>query len=332
MQTPNDSSKAPTSTTRSFFSVFKNRKIFFRIIISVILLGFVYSFVDLQALIKTLKIVNPLTALILVLLYTLGQIMSALKWRVFITCAKIERPLLQTIKAYFLGMFANTFGLGTVGGDVSRGLLLNPEPGKRAAALATVVADRVHGLGTLVALGAVSIIFVRPEILEPWAIPLAILVLAGITLGWFWGPSFLEWLIPENHKFGKAVRNASAAFPRSLSKFSIATLISLAFHSLQIFMHYIIAKELGTGLELPYLFAVIPLVNVASALPISIQGLGVREAMYLFVFIPVGVSEEQSVAFGAIWVFTVTIVSALSGLLAGAVLDSPKTSSCSDKG
>jgi hypothetical protein len=294
------------------------------VFISAALLAFVYSFVDFKALLNTLKVVNPWTALLLTLLYALGQLISAFKWRIFINSAGLQRPIGATVRAYFLGMFANTFGLGTVGGDVSRGLLLRPEPGKRAAALATVVADRVHGLGTLVGLGAVSIIFVRPQVLEPWALPLAILVIVGLSVGWWWGPTVLTWIIPEEHRFGTAVRNAANAFPCSLSKFGAASAISISFHTLQICMHYLIALELGAELDLPYLFAVVPLVNVASALPISIQGLGVREAMYMFVFLPVGVSEEQAVAFGAIWILAVTIVSALSGLLAGASFSAPE--------
>ena len=80
-------------------------------------------------------------------------------------------------------------------------------------------------------------------------------------------------------------------------------------------MFLAISQDLGLPLSLGYLLATVPLINVASALPISVNGIGIREVLTVFLFTPVGVSQEQAVVFGALWIVTVTLVSAVGGLL-----------------
>lgn len=305
------------SSSRLCASKFYSIRFLFRVLISIALLVAVYRFINVASLLRTFQSLSPYTAISLPLLYAVGQIISATKWRVFITSAGMKRSFGVVLRAYFLGMTANTFGLGTVGGDVSRGLLLHPEAGKRSAALATVVADRAHGLATLLTIGSIAIILVRPPALGQWALYISIVALIIIAMCWIWGPRLLVAIVPENHKFGQAARNAAHAFPRKLKPFLTASVISVIFHSLQISMHYLIAIDLHAPLSLAYLFAVIPLVNAASSLPISVNGIGVREALYVMTLIPAGATKEQAVAFGAIWLLCVTTVSIVGGLLSG---------------
>ncbi len=284
--------------------------------VSLFLLAVVYSTVDFKQLLKTLSAISAPTAAIIVGMYIFGQILSSLKWRIFLTNAGIKRSFSETLRAYFFGMFVNTFGVGTVGGDLTRSLAIGPAKGERAASLATVVADRVHGLTILISIGAIAVFIVRPPILGAYAPVLAILIVIGLITGWFIGPKILTLIFHKDHRFGGAALQAANAFPSEIKPLLQATAISFAFHCTQILMHIIIARELMTGLSNSYLFATIPWVNAASALPISTNGLGVREYMYILLLTPAGVTHETAVAFGAIWIVTVSLVSAICGPLA----------------
>lgn len=295
----------------------KSLKLLVRFLVSVILLAVIYSTTDLPSLWLTLKTVSWQTALLVALLYAFGQLVSTWKWSFIIRGVGLDRGFVDTIRPYFFGMFVNTFGLGTVGGDVARSLALRPSKGKRAAALATVVADRTQGLLVLATIGAVSILIVRPPVLGSLGVVLAIPAVIVLALGWWLGPKALTWLFPANHRFGHAAAQIGLAFPTKFGPLATITAISASFHTIQIFMHFIIARELGASLELSYLFATVPLVNIAASAPISMNGLGIREAMYLFLFVPAGLSQETAVAFGAIWILAVTAVSALGGLVVG---------------
>jgi hypothetical protein len=57
-------------------------------------------------------------------------------------------------------------------------------------------------------------------------------------------------------------------------------------------------------------------VNIASSLPISWQGLGVREYAYNKFLVPAFLSTEQVVIFGALWLCSIMALSAIGGVVA----------------
>ena len=287
-----------------------------RLAVSALLVLIIYSTVDVSVLWRTLSSISIATALAFAALYTLGQILSAFKWSVLTREIGLVRSYREILRAYFVGMFVNTFGLGTVGGDVARSLAIKPPAGLRAASLATVVADRLHGLAVLASIGAVAILYETPDVLGMVGVLGAAAVALFVALGWLIGPKILTRIFPEDHQFGAAARRVALAFPRMRGPVLLVTAISLVFHCIQISMHIMLAKAFGAPLTIAYLFATVPLVNIASSLPLSVNGLGIREAMYIFLFVPVGVPQETAVAFGAVWILAVTAVSAVGGLIA----------------
>ncbi len=290
-------------------------KLFIQVLVSAVFLLLIYRHLDYHAVFQTLKTVSFSTALLLTLLYTFGQVLSAFKWEVLVSNVGIHRSHREIIKAYFFGMFINNFGLGTLGGDVARSVALHPRKGERAASLATVVADRILGLTVLMAIGMASIIVVRPPHFGAISVVGAVLAFFALCFGWWAGPKLLTRIFPKGHSFGAMARQIANAFPHNPRPLFVATVISIFFHLTQIFMHIIIAKEIGANLSIGYLFAIVPLVNIACSLPISVNGLGIREAMYVLFFSPLQVPNETAVAFGAIWILIVTLVAAVGGLL-----------------
>ena len=287
--------------------------------VSLALAAFIYFKIDTKAYLHALESLSLTSVAVILVLYTFGQLLSAWKWKIFVSCAGIERTPVEIIRCYFFGMFVNVFGLGTVGGDVARGLLLNPPKGQRAAALATVIADRIHGLGILLAIGAVAMTIVRPAPLEYLVNWLSIGGIAGVILWaglWWLGPSLLIKYYPRNHKWRGAMMHVAGAFPRQPGPFFKASALSFLCHNIQLFIHVIIAHELGANLSASYIWAAVPFVNIVASLPFSVMnGLGVRETMYCMLLIPAGVPREIAVAFGTIWLLTVTIISSVGILL-----------------
>ncbi len=287
-----------------------------RLSLSLILLYIIYRKVDFQTLKSTLSNISLSTFILLCLMYFIGQSISCVKWKLFLDSAKVEKNYKSIFPAYFFGMFINSFGgLGTIGGDLARSIALKPKKGLKTACLATVAADRIHGLATILLLGAVSISIFRPSNLNDKFVFLCFLGAIFLSLLWVFGPKSVLFLLPKNNKIHSTLNNASSAFPKDFKKLLYAGILSLALHSIQIFMIYIITKELNIKTDLSYLFCIVPIVNVASALPISTNGLGVREAMFASFLTPLGVSIEKIAAIGALWLIVVTVVSAIGGIL-----------------
>jgi uncharacterized membrane protein YbhN (UPF0104 family) len=292
-----------------------NKKTVIKIIISIALLVAVYGKANLYGIFQTIEKVSINSVILLSVLYGIGQILSSLKWRIFVKESGLERSTIDVFRAYFFGMFINSFGFGTVGGDLARALALKPEKGKRAITAATVVADRIHGLSVLLTIGGCAIFIVKPEVLGPYAPILSLALILMLIVGWFIGPIIVLKLLPHSFKLRPLLEDVLKAFPRKFKPFMISTLLSVGVHTLQISMTILMSVEVGANVPIGHLFSAIPIVNAVSSLPISIQGIGVREKMYEIFFIPLGVTQEQIVTMGAIWLVTITLVSAVGGLI-----------------
>jgi glycosyltransferase 2 family protein len=59
----------------------------------------------------------------------------------------------------------------------------------------------------------------------------------------------------------------------------------------------------------------VPIANVFASLPITLNGLGVREAAYLVLFGHAGLSKPDTIALGLLW-FASTMIGGLSGIFA----------------
>lgn len=288
---------------------------FIKLALSILMLALVLRLVELKNLHDVLFSIAPGTALLILGGYILGQVLSALKWWTITRAAKIQTPFLTALKAYFIGMFVNCYGFGTVGGDVARALLLTDGKSSRATALASVVADRAHGLAVLACIGACAIAWWGQGALDPALVYLLYSLPVVVVLGWALAPSLLPRLLPADTRLGALARDVVRVFPRDIPTVGLITLMSFVFHSLQISLHAVIASSLGANIPWSTLLTVIPFVNILATLPISWNGLGVRENAYKFMLVPLYLSPEQAVALGAVWLLAVVIASGLGGII-----------------
>jgi uncharacterized membrane protein YbhN (UPF0104 family) len=195
-------------------------------------------------------------------------------------------------------------------------MLVSDSDHPKTICLATVVADRAHGLVVLLCIGILSVLFFGGNVLPFWL--WLTLSVGGILviLGWFIGPEFLLYLVPKDHPFRVRVEQLSQSIPRDRGTLTSITILSLIFHLWQITLHQVMASALSVGISWPTLLVSIPFINVLSNLPISWQGLGVRENGYAFFLVPHSLLYEQAVAMGVIWLFAITSSGALGGLIA----------------
>ncbi len=262
----------------------------------------------------------PATSVILIVLgYSLGQLMSSFKWWTIVRAGGIDAPYSTALKAYFIGMFVNCFGLGMVGGDVARGVLVSQGLPKKAEGITSVVADRIHGLTVLSIIALLTSIAIGNDRVPSHLLWLLLLLTLGFIVAWIAVPYVLK-NIPflKRSKLGHKLSDLERVFPHNPRTLAVITVISAIFHATQILLHVLIAQAVGVAIPLSTLFVVIPFVNIASSLPISWNGLGVRENSYIFFLTaaPALVSNEQAFAFGTLWIVAVTVTSAIGGLIA----------------
>ncbi len=248
-------------------------------------------------------------------LYLVGQAVSALKWRRLAAAVGLHASRSRFIAYYFIGMFFNAFGFGTVGGDVVRALYLAGSGGRRGLAINTVVADRVSGLLVLlaVALGALLLF-------HHYQLPAAIywgVVLSSSSLlaGWRLLPRVLPlFLVPEN-RLRQLIERDLAPYWSDVRLLAVVGVLSMAFHFSQIGVLVLLTHALGVRVPWSYCFVFGPLVNIMSAVPVSLNGLGVREGGYVYFLAHVGVPRDSAVAFALAWFGVVMLAGAVGGLV-----------------
>jgi uncharacterized membrane protein YbhN (UPF0104 family) len=296
-----------------------NTKSLIKLVLSILMVVIVFRSVDFENLRNTFLTISPGAVILVVVGYTTGQLISSVKWWTIARSGGITTPYPAALKAYFIGMFLNCFSFGMLGGDAARGILVAQGQPKKTEGLASVVADRIHGLIVLSCIALATSAVMGRDRVAPDLIQLLLLLVVGCAAGWLIGP----WILPrlpfmKTTKIGLKLQQVMAIFPRDPQTLLVITSLSIVFHLLQISLHWVMAYGMGITISFTTLLLVIPFVNIVCSLPISWNGLGVREKAYTYFLAtaPAIVSYEQAVAFGAIWLLAVTVSSAIGGIVA----------------
>jgi uncharacterized membrane protein YbhN (UPF0104 family) len=178
-----------------------------------------------------------------------------------------------------------------------------------------VVADRFIGLAVLVWIGAAALALFSNYALPSPVRAITFALAAGSLLAWLLLPLFNRlaerWDLPK----GKNLLQGLVATSRDHRIIAQTIVLSLTAHSIQAWLHILLGLALGVEIPWSYILILYPLVGVFSALPISLNGIGLREGGYLFLLRQIGVSPEKAIAFSFLWLIIVAIDSLIGGLV-----------------
>jgi uncharacterized membrane protein YbhN (UPF0104 family) len=257
--------------------------------------------------------------------YLLSQILGAGRWMVLARPLGFRNPFREFVIHYLIGMFFNLFAPGTVGGDVSRVYYLARNDkthwDKAGWAVSTVPAavsvfmDRAVGMTALVWLGAIGLLLF-PTYPVPSAIRSVTFALAvGLVVGGAAVPLLRRFLPEDGHPIVVKLRFALRAYRTQWSVIPKAIVLSFLLHLVQAWIHVLLGWALQ--IEIPFSYSIIlyPLVGTFAAIPISLNGIGLREGGYLFLLGLIGINAEKGVAFGLLLFLIVAVDSLIGGVL-----------------
>ncbi len=279
-----------------------------QIVLSLSLLAFLVSRVGLDEIIRVFAGINPFWYLLAFLLFQANIIIRAYRWTILLRSLNTRPPFRHMVYLYYLGFFANNFIPTGFGGDVVKVLNIRQKYGRGANALSSVVMDRLTGLlGTsLIALTAlIWNSFSQTDTNLPgslWGIITFITLFipaAFFFIRWANPIAWLEKHIPSAQKlplYGKIKELAATVNQYPLPVLLKALTISLPFTLNLIFIQFAIARALGVHLPFSIFSLFAPLIAIVNLLPISFNGLGTREAVYLLLYAPIGVPVANAIA------------------------------------
>ena len=295
-----------------------------RVLVSAGIIGYVLADVDLGDLARALAHVRLAPVLVGLGLFLFSQALSAYKWSWIGRALGFEHSLVDYGRFYFIGMFFNLFGPSTLGGDLVRALYLGAGR-RRRLAVSSVVFDRASGLALLVALGALGFLLF-PEYRFPRSLILGTVAVGGLLVAGWWAAPRLVRLLPAGRwtrELRREVEVDLAPLWRDRRLLATAALVSVVFHLTQVAGQYVLARAAGARLPFSYCLIFHPVISVMTALPVSVNGVGVREGGYLYFLTRIDIDDSIAVTLSLL-AFGVTVVAGLLGgvvfLVSGATL------------
>jgi hypothetical protein len=256
-----------------------------------------------------------------VALYVAGQAMCAYRWQLLASLLKVHGRYREFLAYTFIGMFTNVFVPGLLAGDGARSVYLGRRHGRMGESIASVVADRGVGLIGLFWLAAIAAMFLNSASIPSSVVTPTVVVGAIAMVGFLTSPLIARQI----HLMPKPIRRAGGIVAPYLHH--PATLIAPIALSivLQITLsvgQYILAKGLGSAVPLSVFILCVPIANVFASLPLTLNGLGIRESAYLLLFGMAGMRKEDAIALGLLW-FAVTVTGGLTGAIAFVATPAP---------
>jgi hypothetical protein len=289
--------------------------IFVKIVITIILAKWIINSVDLKLFTNTINTITWPFIVVIMIVSFIDMSIAALRWKVLMRPFK---PSFSYIHLLYLSFVAHCYNMlvpGNIAGDVVRAL---------KTSVATVFLDRLIGMLGLVIIVLCGIIFSYPMLSELGLmkyIVLVMLILSFISISilsrriirkFRWISNLLGFLYEKIKDVVVSIQLYRNCYREIIEAFA-ATIGS---HLLMITTVYLISRAIGCNAAYFHCLLFVPVIGLISTLPITIGGLGLREASYILLFTQVGATKEQALGMSLIYFMLLFVWAILGAILA----------------
>ena len=305
----------------------KNKVFFFvKALVSIALIWYLLSKTDIAAIYASLLSANPWWLLLSLMTLYIGKVLTSYRWQRLLLAQGIHIPLRSLIASVFVGQFFNSFLPTTVGGDAMRAYDTASQSKESMKSVMSVFSDRLIGVFALALLAVIAVIIgiLIGEDVSFYVLPVIIV---------FTICSFGVWMIFDDRlviqlekillriKLDKIARKFVKAYA-SLSILKdkkrvllIAFLISIALQINVVLFYYFIGVALDIKVSLLYYFMIVPIMLVVLLLPFSINGIGLREGVFVYLLTGLGVASQDAIALSVLSFLLTLTQSILGGII-----------------
>jgi len=264
--------------------------------------------------------------------------LRALRWQVLLKSKQINAPISFLIKSILVGIFFDNLMPSIIGGDVVRTFDSWRFGKSKADAIAVIIVDRMLGILALIMFSLGALIYYSRTTTDLTALYKWVILAAGVVILVLWiifmAPKKVTGLIdkirfPFSEKIQKAfdkMVNAFLSFSGYKKTLTRAFILSVILQASVIATFFIIGKALNIHAPFHSYFLIIPLAFFVMMVPVSINAIGIRENIFVFLFSVFYVSKPEAIAFA--WIsFGFIIFRGLIGAIVYAFrnnLDMPK--------
>ena len=288
-----------------------------RIFATVALMVFVLQQVEWESLVRRLKSLEWQWYAAAQAVAIVIQVVAGIRWSSLARPIGFVHSTSFFIWRFFEGVFFNLCLPSSIGGDVVKAYRLSSTNRGRLLAGCTILADRLAGVSALGVLAGSAILSIKLNLSPASTVAVATVLFASVLLGFRLTignlDRFLD-LLPATHKIRQFLSQLLPyqIRPSLMGKAVAWSLIVQVGASVSVAL---MARGIGVNLGLGIWFSVVPLIALAIVLPISINGVGIREGGMALLLSRWGVAGEQAVAIGLLWFLTTIGTGLIGGVL-----------------
>ena len=286
---------------------------------TVVLFAFLFRSISWPVLLSRIPHLDDGILLIGIAIGLLGVIISAYQWQSLLDAEYIHMDLRRLVNFYLVGIAFNHFLPTGMGGDIVKAYYVGQEGKNTVGSASAVIMSRVTGF--------IGMLFISVPTLFIWhtlfphnlavTFLLACFAMCGALICAFCGitllPRFLTGKWAQNRgvtlvmTLGSTIR-MSVKQPRATWT---AVAFGMLFHLSAALNYYGYALVLHIQVPFVFYLVAVPFVSLIAFLPISINGFGLRETTFLYIFTTIHVLPTTS--------FLLAILMDLQTLLFGVI-------------
>jgi uncharacterized protein (TIRG00374 family) len=264
-----------------------------------------------QDLWQTLRLVQPGALLLSVGLLGFALWLGVVRWRMVLAVQGLDLSLARATRISLVAQFFNAFLLGSTGGDLIKSYYAARQTHHRKTeAVTTVFVDRLIGLWGMLLFAAVMLLpnleMIRQhkDLIVPALMVLSMLVVLTVILFLaFWGG--VSKRFPRARHYLRRLPKA-AILERSLDScrrfgkervFLVKTVaLSLAVNVALVLQIWVLGIGLNLGIPLTALMMIVPFITCVAAIPITPNGLGLRENLFVLMLAVLAVAGTDALS------------------------------------
>jgi uncharacterized protein (TIRG00374 family) len=249
-------------------------------------------------------------------------LVGAVRWHRLLESAAVPTRFRETLRAFAIGVFSNNFLPTGFGGDAARGWIVGKSGPRLVRSLTSVAVDRATNLACLVLVGWIALAIDPSAAPSSLVVALLVATAAGgaavVVLGVAAaGAGRFSNRFPERVRaWAVQARAALGSYRRDRGLLGWILALGLGYQGLIVTSNWMLAKSIGLDLPFALVAVTVPLVLLATVIPISIAGFGVREGTFAVLLGEAGVATTDATLLSLLTV----VALALSSLPGAAAL------------
>ena len=274
-------------------------KLFSKVSITIICFIIIFLKINIDETLNLIKLISINTILLSVLIFLLHYIAVSLRWQFYVRTMHYNISFGETIRLVSLGLFSNQVFFVSVAMDAIRIIYLKNKT-SFSTALGSVLLDRFTALKSVWIILTLSF-FIDDSFINDHYINNTILFICFAGLFFILLP-FIKYIkIIKKYKSKKIINflfQLSTSFNNSFSNLKSFTFVFVSSFFILFssgFITWIIAIDLGADISFLQSLIVTLLGLLIAALPISINGWGVREISFVSILGVINISTEKSI-------------------------------------